>query len=332
MRSRTLWLPALAFAVAGSALHASTIKELKLADGREAENTIGSPVFDATTVGALRIGPIEAAYDRKAKIVRKTGGMMTKGPEYDLDPALNLADLLGEALRAEAPAMGFKTTQGDDFGWDVKGTLKEIYLESRQVPYGATQFWGYMLVEFQVKKAGGEAQTTTLRAHKYYASLSAGMGRQDEAREGLLRLLVEGAQEMVARLNQAHFGAPPHPTMVKNAASLAADKRNEIHLVGLSGTKAAVPVITRLIPGTTGEGDRSALIAALGRIGSPEVVSFLSGRFAKEDEDCRWASLKAMDYIGGAEAKALLELGTKDKDEACRRLASRILGGGGGKN
>lgn len=328
MRSGIAFVSVLAVALVAPALQASTIKELKLADGHEADNTIGSAVFDAAAVGAIRIGPIEAAYNKKAKIVRKTGGLMTKGPEYDLDPALNLADLLAEALRAEATAMGFKTTQGEDFAWDVKGTLKDIYLESRQVPYGATQFWGYMLVEFQVKKAGGNTQTTTLRAHKYYASYSAGMGRKDEASEGLLQLLVEGAQEMVARLNKAHFGAPPHPNMVKEASTLAAGKDNAIHLVSLSGATAAVPVLTRLIPAATSEGQRAGLIAALARIGSPEPVSFLAGRYATEEEDGRWETLKAMDYIGGAEAKAVLDQGAKDKNEACRRLTARILEGG----
>jgi HEAT repeat protein len=117
--------------------------------------------------------------------------------------------------------------------------------------------------------------------------------------------------------------------MVKNASSLSAGKDNDIYLVSLSGVSAAVPVLNGLIQASTSEGQRADLIGALGRIGSPEAVSFLAGRFAKEDEDGRWETLKAMDYIGGAEAKALLEQGMKDKNEACRRLATRILGGGG---
>jgi hypothetical protein len=216
--------------------------------------------------------------------------------------------------------------KGDDFDWEVKGSLKDIYLDSRQVPYGATQFWGYMLVDLQVKKKGGEPKPVTLRAHKYYAAFNAGMGRKDEATEGLLQLLVEGSQELVARLNRGYFKAPPTAAMVKLAGGLTAGKDNDVHLVGLSGAPAAVPVLMKLIPAAAdNERNRADLISALARIGSPEAVPFLAGRFAKEEDDGRWETLKAMDYIGGEEAKAVLAQGAKDKNDACKRLAGRIL-------
>lgn len=325
MRSRVLQAAICASLCAGP-LFAATIKDVKLADGHEADNTIGSPLYDTASVGTVKIGPIESAYDKKAKIVRAGGGFMTKGPKYDLDPSVDLSALLTESLRAEAQAMGFKVAQGDDADWEVKGSLKDIYLDSRQVPYGATQFWGYMLVDLQVKKKGGEQKPVTLRAHKYYAAYNAGMGRKDEATEGLLQLLVEGAQEIVARVNRTFIKAPPTAAMVTLAGSLKAGKDNDIHVVGLSGAPAAVPVIMKLIPASEdNERQRADLIGALARLGAPEAVPFLAGRFAKEEDDGRWETLKAMDYIGGDEAKALLNQGTKDKNDACKRLASRAL-------
>ena len=54
----------------------------------------------------------------------------------------------------------------------------------------------------------------------------------------------------------------------------------------------------------------------------------LSQRYAAEDEDCRWVTLKAMDYIGGAEADALVKgAGLADKDGGPRRLAEKVTGG-----
>ena len=51
---------------------------------------------------------------------------------------------------------------------------------------------------------------------------------------------------------------------------------------------------------------------------------------AAEDEDCRWVTLKAMDYIGGAEADALVKgAGLADKDGGPRRLAEKIAGAKG---
>jgi hypothetical protein len=320
---------AILLAVSYSPLQASTIKELKLQDGREADNTIGMPIFNTSAVGTLRIGTIEAAYDRKEKICRKTGSFMTKGPQYDLDPKVDLAAYLTEVLRSEAPAMGFKLTEGADFGWDVQGSLKDIYLESRQVYMGATQFWGYMDVELRIQKAGGAPATERLRIHNYYAAYSAGMGRRDEATESLTHLLVEGSQEILSRLNRGHFKAPPHADVEKKVAGLSASKpgRNDLHLVGLSGTPSAVAVVQRLLPAAAEENDRAALIDALARLGSPESVGLLAGRYDAEDDDAKWETLKAMDYVGGDQAKGLVTRAAADKDnESCRRLAERILG------
>jgi hypothetical protein len=307
---------------------ASTITELSLADGRDANNTIGAAVFNASAVGPLRIAAITADFDRKAKIVRRTGRKFppaAAGPEYELDAKIDLATLLTEALRGEAGTMGFRVTTADDFGWDVKGTLKDVYLESRQVYMGATLFYGYMDVDFQVQKAGGAPATERLRAHKYYQAFNAGLGRRDEARAGLAHLLVEGAQEMVSRLNRSHFGAPPDPIVEKKVPTLTGKSRIDLHVVGLSGAKAAVPVLIALIPKIEDENDRAAAIDALGRLGAPEAAPFLAGRYAKEDEDCRWATVKAMDAIGGQEAKAVVEKGMQDEHDPIKRLSAKVL-------
>jgi hypothetical protein len=307
---------------------APKIEKLKLEDGRDDNNKIAAPVFDASKVGPLRIGTITAAYSAKDKIVRRTGRKFppaAAGPEYELGPEVKLADLFTEALRLEAPAMGFRTTPGDDFGYDIQGTLKDIYMESRQVYMGATLFYGYMDIEVQVKKAGGEAKTEHFRAHKYYQAVNAGMGRKDEAEQGLAHLLVEAAQETLARLNRLHFGAPPAKDVEGKVAFLDGKSRPNLHVVGLSGSKTATAHLISLIPRMTDENDRAAAIEALGRLGSPEAVAFLSERYAKEDEDCRWATLKAMDAIGGDAAKALAQKGLSDEHDPVKRLAGKVL-------
>jgi hypothetical protein len=318
-----LLVPAIALAVA-------TIKELNLAIGRDADNKIGSPVFDGSAVAPLRIEAIQGAYDPKAKVVRRGGGgFMTRGPEYNLDPKIKLADLLTEALRSEAPAMGLKLASGSEAAWEIKGRLKDIYMESHQVYMGSTLFYGYMEVEFEISQAGQPSRTERLRSHSFYGAYSAGAGRKDEAQEGLSHLLVEGAQEMLSRLNRAHFKAPPHPEMEKKAASLSpASSRNDLHLVGLSGAAAAVARLIQAIPQTKEENQRYAMIDALGRIGSPEAIQVFAARYTGEDEDCRYAILKALDYIGSPEALAVIkEKGSKDDHNACKRLAARVSGG-----
>jgi len=321
-------------ALAGIALHAAaTIKEVKLADGRDEINTIATPIFDGAKSGAIKFGTLRAGYDRKAKVVRKGDtGFFTKGPEYNLDQTVDLAALLGEALRAEATAMGFSTA-GAGPAWEIGGTLKDVYLESKQIPYGATLFWGYMDVALEVKGPDGQTASRTLRLHNYSGSYNAGMGRKDEAQAGLAHLLVEGAQEILARLNRDQFKAPVTPEIEKRAGQLQGgvlNREKDLYLVGLSGVPSATPMLLGLLPKETDENRRSAIIDALARLGSTEAVTALAERYVTEDEDCRYYTIKAMDYIGGDAALALVrDKGTKDADAAPRRLSQRVLGESG---
>jgi hypothetical protein len=327
MRKGSWWASVLVLASVVSIAAIGTIEELRLADGRDEANAVGSPVFDASGTPPLIIGSLTSAFDRKAKIVRKGAtGFFTKGPEYNLGAKVDLAALLTESLRAEAPAMGFRiATSGD--GWQIAGTLEDVYLESKQIPYGATLFYGYMDVEWSVTPSGASPQTRRMRFHSYTGGYNAGMGRKDEASVGLAHLLVEGAQEALARLNRELFKAPPHASMTAKAAAVQAStgSANDLHLVALSGLSSAGPALIARVAKEVDENRRSALIEALARLGAADAVPALAGRYATEDEDCRWYTLKAMDYIGGDAALALVrDQGLKDKDGGPRRLAERI--------
>lgn len=327
--TRTGWvcLGFLALASA-TALAIGTIKELSLADGRDDVNKLTAVVDGAST--AVTVGTIASGFDRNAKIVRKGAtNFMTRGPEYNLDKALDLAALFTTALREEAGAMGFRPSGAD--GWEIAGTIKDIYMESKQIPYGATLFYGYMDVEFAVKKGGGAAETVRMRLHNYNGGYNAGMGRKDEAGAGLAHLLVEGAQEALTRLNRAYFKAPPAASVktlldeVRKPGPQRPDAA--VYKLGFSGSPDAPAVLLDLIPKETDENRRSMLIEALGRLQAQEAVPLLAQRLTAEDEDCRWFTIKAMDYIGGDVAAGVVKgAGVKDKDGGPRRLAERIAG------
>lgn len=305
-----------------------TIKQVNLANGRDDTNRIASPVFDAANVPPLRFS-VKATYDRKEKIVRRGAtNMFTKGPEYNLDKAVDLGALFTEALQTESAAMGFRTSAAADGGWTIDGTIKNAYLESKQIPYGATLFYGYMDLELQVRSASAEPQTRRLRIHNYFGGYNAGMGRKDEAEEALAHLLVEGAQEVIARLNRDAFKAAPHPTMDAIVSRLGSGANaNDLHRLGLSNAPSASEALLALLVKEADENRRSAMIDALARLGSADAVPVLAGRYNMEDEDSRWYTLKAMDYIGGEAAMALVKShGIKDKDGGPRRLAQRITG------
>ncbi len=327
--TRTGWvcLGFLALASA-TALAIGTIKELALTEGRDDVNRIAAPLVDGSV--AVSVGTIASGFDRNAKIVRRGAtNFMTRGPEYNLDKALDLGALFATALREEATAMGFKPSGAE--AWEVGGTIKDVYLESKQIPYGATLFYGYMDVEFALKKGGGAPQAVRMRLHNYNGGYNAGMGRKDEAGSGLAHLIVEGAQEALARLNRSHFKAPPAAgvSALIDQVKVPGPQRKDgaVYQLGLSGAPDAPGVLLQLIPQETDENRRSMLIEALGRLQAQEAVPLLAQRFTTEDEDCRWFTLKAMDYIGGDVAAGVVKgAGVKDKDGGPRRLAERIAG------
>jgi hypothetical protein len=307
-----------------------TIKELTLEEGHDDVNRLTAPAVDGAGT-AIAVGTIATTFDKGAKIVRRGAtGFMTRGPEYNLDKTLDLGALFASALKQEGTAMGFAAAGASP--WQIDGTITDIYLESKQIPYGATLFWGYMDVDFRVAR-GGPPQTVSMRLHNYNGGYNAGMGRKDEAAVALAHLLVEGAQEALARLNRLHFKAPPHPGIAAVIEQMKAPGERSaaaLHRLALSGSPEAPAVLLSLVPKEPDENRRSSLIEALGRLGAADAVPVLSQRYATEDEDCRWVTLKAMDYIGGAGAETLVKgPGLADKDGGPRRLAEKISGAKG---
>lgn len=321
-------------ALVGLAAHAQagTIKKVRVDEfGHDKINRLTRPVYVASGVLPLRVGTITSGYDRKAKVVRGWGNLFTKGPSYDLDSAVDLGTLLTQALRDEAKAMGFAlaATEGEK-AWEISGTLKDMHTDSQQITgYGAVLSYGFLDLELAVRPPDGAAQNRRWRAHTFFGKVNMGFGRKDEAEAGLAHLVVEGAQDIVARLNREFLKAPPSPAMEEKLRVLTASgvqgHEAELHLVGLSGLPSAVAPLLTLLEKEPSEDNRSPIINALARLGSAEAVATLANRYEREDEDCRWYTLKAMDYIGGDKAAAVLkEKGSKDQDDANKRLIKKL--------
>jgi hypothetical protein len=320
---------AVVLAACVAALSAATIQQIRLAEGYDDVNRIGSPVYENAGL-AVDIN-VTADYDRKPKFVRRTGGRLpaTRGPEYDLNASVDLAALLTESLRSEAAAMGLSAAGGSGSTWRVTGSISDIYLESRQVYMGATLFYGYMELGLKIQSPSGESHTRRLRMHNYSGGYNAGMGRRDEAEGSAAHLLVEGAQEMLARLNREFFKAPPHRDMTAKLARLQTagvkGNFNDLRMVGLSGLSTAATPLIALLAKEKEESGRAAIVDALAHLGSPEAVAALSTRYATEDEDVRWYTLKAMDAIGGEAAEQVVKTsGMNDEDAGPKRLAQRV--------
>jgi len=323
------WLAAALVIASSVVLSAATIKEIKLADAYDDVNTLKTPVVDNAGRPGVVI-TLTAAYDRRAKFVRRTGSFMTKGPEYDLDQKVDVAALLNESFLKEAAAMGLAPSPAQA-PWRISGTLQQAYLESRQVYMGATLFYGFLEVNLQITDPAGQTSARRMRTHSYSGAYNAGLGRRDEAEASAARLIVEGAQEMMARLNRDLFKAPPHASMkalLDRVRSAGVEKgAADLWAVGLSGLPEAGPALIGMLPDEPREFLRARLINALGVLGARDAVAVLGGRYAAEDEDPRFYTLKALDYIGGPDAEQVINTsGAKDEDGGPRRLAGRIAG------
>ena len=331
MGRRILALASMVALAASSANAQATIDQLRLAEGETDINRLTGPVYDAANMAPLAIGTVTGSYDKKQLFVRRGGGnMFTRGPEYRLNQAVDVGLLFAESLKTQATAMGLRIAGDGTAGWRLSGAIRDVFLESRQVPYGATLFYGYMNVDVQLDGPEGAKQTATLRLHNYCGGYNAGMGRRDEAESCAAQLLIEGAQELLARLNRAYFHAAPHPSIaakLTTAENAAADpQRGGIRAIGLSGLETATAALVKRLPNETSESGRAAIIDALAVLGSTAAVAPLSARYALEDEDPRWYTLKAMDYIGGDEAmKLVATAGVNDADNGPKRLAQRIV-------
>ena len=161
--------------------------------------------------------------------------------------------------------MGFAASGAS--AWQVDGTIKDIYVESKQIPYGATLFWGFMDVDFRLAHAGGAAQTVSMRLHNYNGGYNAGMGARTKPRWRWTHLLVK------ARRRRGHSigctqgaAAPAVPRSRPDEATAAVG-----HVRTGSRCGSRRPRCAPLVPKEPDEKRRSSLIEALGRL-APRAV------------------------------------------------------------
>jgi len=257
---------------------ALTMEKLELSDGRSDDNYILKPVFDTEGIGGLQFGNFASAYDQEGFILfRQTKSLLGKSPDYPkphykMDPSIDLGSLLAEALGSEAEAMGFEVVPESEGSahWQITGVLHDVDVGIKQIPFGMTLFFGSMDFELNVRNDSGD-QSLSVRFLLFNMSqfYNAGMGLQDEAREALGRLIIESAQEIVARLNREVFKAPYHPDTVALVTALEPNQKDpENHLlrIGLSGYAQGVPLLLGILDQTKDENDRMGatyLIVAL---------------------------------------------------------------------
>ena len=138
--------------------------------------------------------------------------------------------------------------------------------------------------------------------------------------------LVKAAHEILSYLNATRFEAPVHPALSALADHLEDAGLNEIYRVGLTGSSQLMSPLLAELTRRDDEDDRMFVFEALARIRSEEAVTLLGQGYDDEGADARWATIKAMGYIGGESALGVVrDKGTEDEYLGAQTLARRIL-------
>ena len=328
MRASTLMVSLSILVCAHAASAQSTIKDFDLKDGVNDENEITAPLFDASAMAPVYIDAIARQYDVKALMFKKGGksGIWNgQGPEYRLDPKVDLGVSLRSALEKQGAAMGLKTAKTAAGAWVLSGALKEMQFTTEQTA-GATLFYGSARVDVTLRDPAGATTTQTLTLHSYKAIWRPGYTKTGRAKEALALAIVEAAHEVLAVLQMRVWRLPLHAGVVALADKLDSTRQNDIYRLGLTGSADIGKRLLTLLPQRPKEDDRVAIIEALARLRIADAVPLLGERYKGESEDGRWATVKAMAYIGGDAARAVLkERALSDDYPGARRLAEETL-------
>jgi len=312
--------------LAAAPVRAGSIKQVVLEEGRTDENRIVTPVFDATDAPGIVVGEIGSGLDPGLKVVsRMSWGRV---PDPTLGPAIHVGDLLAQALRSEGAALGLPVTNQTDGAWRVTGRVDDLALKVRVILFGPLVFYGYLQGTFTVTGPDGESTERTYRVFNLAARYNAGMGMEDEASETLAQLFLEAGQEVMSRLNRDLFHVPPREAIAERARALAGRDvdglESELRTIGLSHHPDALAPLLALLEVEQDEGDRVHVIDALANLGAPEAVPVLMRRFPGEDTECRYATLDALQALGGEEALAFVrQAGARDAEATVKLVAER---------
>lgn len=319
-------LVAVAIATLGaSAASAGTIESIDLELGRE-NAIVAGPVWTPAAEFRVEIGAFTHELDYSKLLVDDYGG---SGTRDHLRRGVDLGAVFAEELGRQARELGLTTGSG---GWKVSGVVEDVYLKNREIPFGPLIFNGHVDVRFEVVSPAGESSNVRLRFRPTTARFNAGFGAKDENREALAQVLIESAQEALARLNQRFFRQPAHPRVADKIADLrrggAKPDENDIRWLGLSGAPEAVDPLLAVLKKAEDESARAEVVEALLLLGATGALPELRQRYAKEDEDVRCAILAAVPELDPEEGVAWLGSGggSRDKNKACQHIALRRMG------
>jgi hypothetical protein len=279
--------------------------------------------LDGAGAAPVYVGEVTSSLDRSATVLKRGGKKRTSGLDCDIDPSVDLAGGLRNALRFNLRVLGLRgaeTPSGE--AWQVTGDLRSFQVFNH-VGIGAYFAWAYATTSWRLVPPGGPAQDRVLRTAMFFP-LECGMGTcGDCGAASVVSGLDMASLDILARLNREVVKAPPHPDVTAYARRDA--EAEEWFALGMSGATQTVPKLLEILAAEKDDGHRWLLIRALTWLGSADILPALTANYDAEDEDVRWHVLRAIDYLGvGGYQEFIRAKSATEQDLSCREMLSRL--------
>ena len=141
---RTLIVAVILLLAISNASNAKKVKAISLEDGDRDDNVLPAPVIRASA--PLEIGAFDQGFPAGSNLLREKTGVVGGGAK--LGPDLDLGPILTEALRSQAPQMGFDLGTG---GWKLSGTLRAMYFDLRSNGW-VVFMYNTMVVDLEIER------------------------------------------------------------------------------------------------------------------------------------------------------------------------------------
>lgn len=266
------------------------------------------PIVNAQAGPAVRVLPI--ADQRPTPLHVSTGyvGIFQMRQDIDANKDTPPAPVLGDALAGELARRGLAAPAVGQL--ELGCQLSQFLLRYRNYAgaYSATDGWGYLDLLCRVTAAGQVVWEGPIYARHHRVYYVFMQSFPDAVWPELTGALV---QQVAAILNRNVFHQAADPQLVQDATQRLhgsdADKRCQgAYILGVTGDPAVIPLLMPYLDDPEKK-VRRAVVDALGTLGAREALPALLKRFAGEDGNVQWATIKDILQLGTPEGFAWLQ-------------------------
>lgn len=299
------------------------IKSIDFGDGRNFTNRIEAPTYSKGKSCPIFFS-IDQSLDQSAPVIRPFASQL-EGVKLSTD--LNIEELVLAAIAEEGESMGFFFVAEDEALWKIHGVLKDFYLTCKKEKLGH-RFVGFMDLELSLSGPNGLQEEKRYVFHVIERKQRLGSIRI-EGEEAIAQVLIEGAQEILARLNTHHFQLQPSSSLKFKQIALEksgfGDNKHNVRQLALAPYDETRETLKALLKKKKKGMTRYHILNFLALMATPEETGYFINIYRKEsDYYARCYLIKALSLCEGASAQEFLSRTAANDPEAfCAAMVRR---------